>query len=166
MFNTAHMHLILNHIPVIGNGLALLLLFYALIRKESGIFKSCFILFILSALAAIPTYLTGGRAEEFVEHLPGVRESFIAHHEDLALIALIATEILGLISIAGLYFLHRALSIPKTLTMIILAAAVVTSGLMAWTATLGGQIRHTEIRADQHPRNPSPPEADTHLPLT
>jgi hypothetical protein len=29
--------------------------------------------------------------------------------------------------------------------------AVIVSGLMAWTANLGGQIRHTEIRSNASP---------------
>jgi hypothetical protein len=28
---------------------------------------------------------------------------------------------------------------------------VIVSGLMAWTANVGGQIRHTEIRSDASP---------------
>ena len=37
------------------------------------------------------------------------------------------------------------------LGVFVLVASLIVSGLMAWTANLGGQIRHTEIRADNSP---------------
>jgi len=35
--------------------------------------------------------------------------------------------------------------------VLMLAASLIVSGLMAWTANVGGQIRHTEIRSNASP---------------
>lgn len=42
----------------------------------------------------------------------------------------------------------RKRPLPRLITGMSLVCALMLSGLMAWTANLGGQIRHTEICAD------------------
>ncbi|HSE38767.1 MAG TPA: hypothetical protein VLG74_15810 [Blastocatellia bacterium] len=143
----AHTHLILNHIPVVGLGAAILLLLYAFVRKNDEMKKAALIGFVFLALSAIPVYLTGGEAEERVEHLPGVSEAFIEEHEEAATSSLIAIEILGALSLAGLVMTRRSKAVPKWLAVISLVASVVVAAVMIRTANLGGQIRHTEIRS-------------------
>ena len=100
--DAAHAHLILNHIPVVGLGAAILLLLYAFARKNDEMKKAALAGFALLALVAIPVYLTGKGAEDLVEHLPGVTEAYIEQHEEAATASLIAIELLGALSLAGL----------------------------------------------------------------
>jgi hypothetical protein len=93
--NWAHAHLLLNHIPVIGMAIAVPLLSFALVKKWEELKKASLALFVGLALVAIPTYLTGAPAESVVEGLPGVSEAIIEQHEEAALIALVALELLG-----------------------------------------------------------------------
>lgn len=141
-----HAHLILNHIPVVGLGAALLLLLYAIARKSDEMKKAALAGFVLLALVAIPVFLTGKAAEDPAEHLPGVFESFIEQHEEAATAALIAIEVLGAVSLAGLVLTRRSKALPKWFATILLFASLGVAGVMTWTANLGGQIRHTEIR--------------------
>lgn len=143
----AHAHLILNHIPVVGLGAAILLLLYAFVRSNDEMKKAALIGFVLLALAAIPVYLTGGEAEERVEHLPGVSEAIIEEHEEAATSSLIAIEILGALSLAGLVLTRGSRAVPRWLAVLSLGASIVVAGVMIRTANLGGQIRHTEIRS-------------------
>ena len=143
----AHAHLILNHIPVVGLGAAILLLLYAFARRNDDMKKAALIGFVLLALAAIPVYLTGGRAEDRVEHLPGVSEAIIEEHEEAATSSLIAIEILGVLSLAGLVLTRGSKAVPRWLAVTSLAASIVVVAAMIRTANLGGQIRHTEIRS-------------------
>jgi hypothetical protein len=53
------------------------------VRKSEEIKKMCLWVFVLGAVVALPVYLTGEPAEEVVEHLPGVAESFIESHEEM-----------------------------------------------------------------------------------
>lgn len=153
--NQAHLHLLLNHLPLLGTAFGVLLLLFALWRKSAELQRVSLGVFVLAALSAIPTYLTGEPAESVVEHLPGVAEAFIEQHESASLIALVAAMVTGVASLAGLLLTRRAAKLPAWATIAPLVLALATGGLMARTANLGGQIRHTEIRAG------APPAAET-----
>ena len=140
-----HLHLLLNHIPVIGALFALLLFAVALVRREMVSTK--FALGFTAAVAAIAVvvYFTGGAAEEAVENLAGVTERAIERHEEAAELATIAFGILGGISLVALFVL-RSTTPPRWVALAGLVGSLAVSGLMGWTANLGGQIRHTEIQ--------------------
>ena len=144
--NPAYLHLSLNHIPVVGLGLVILLLLYALVRKNDELKRVSLAAFVLLALVTIPVYLTGKAAEDRVDQLPGVSEAIIDQHQDAAGISLIAVELLGVVSLAGLIFSRRSEVALKWFATAALALSLVGVGLVGWTANLGGQIRHTEIR--------------------
>lgn len=146
--NYAHLHLMLNHIPVIGTGIVVLLLIIAIFRKSRELLAVSMIVMVLVALATIPAYLTGEPAEELVEDSPGVSEQLIEQHEDMAEKAFIFVEVTGglaLITLLGLRYNERY---GKRLAVLTLMTLIISSGTIAWTANLGGQIRHNEIRSD------------------
>jgi uncharacterized membrane protein len=144
--NWAHVHLMINHFPVVGILGALLLLIYALVRKSDEVRMVSFGLFVLIALITIAVFFTGQGAEDVVKNLPGVTEASIGRHEEMADIALVLMEVLGVMVLAGLFLLRRSGSIPKWLVLIVLVASLITAAVVGLTANLGGQIRHTEIR--------------------
>ncbi len=144
--DAAHLHLLLNHIPVIGTAAGLFLLAWGLWRNSDELKRVSLAIFMISAVVAIPTYLTGESAEELVEHLSGVSESLIERHEDAAVVSIVALEALGLAAAVTLALFQRAHRAVNVMLVASLALAVVTGALMARTANLGGQIRHTEIR--------------------
>lgn len=144
--NLAHLHLLLNQIPVLGTVFGFGLLLFGLIRKSDDVVKASLGLFVIAALVAVPVYLTGEPAEEVVEHTAGVAESIIEQHEESALLSLIAMEALGVLALGWLFLSRRARQIPTWFAGAFLILSVVTGGLMAQTANLGGQIRHAEIR--------------------
>ena len=146
--NPAHLHIILNHIPVIGIPFCAALLIYGFLSKSEEVKKVSLLAFIIIALLTIPTFLAGNAAEDVVEHLPGVTDELIESHEEAALIGLIATLILGAISFAIFFLSKRMSRITRPLSMLLLILSLVVSGWLAWTANLGGDIRHTEIRAN------------------
>ena len=97
------------------------------------------------AVAVVSVYLTGEPAEEVVEHVPGVAERRIEDHEEFALAALVAAEVLGAVTLAGLVRFGRGRPHPAWLMRTMLALGLVAVALLARTANLGGHIRHTEI---------------------
>lgn len=145
--NQAHLHLLLNHFPVIGAILCLLLLLFALMRKSTELKRASLGGLVLISLLTIPAYLTGEPAEKLVEHLPGVSEALIESHEEAALVAFIALGLTGALALVGLIWFRRRTTLPTWLTAAALLLTSVSVGLMARTANLGGEIRHTEIRA-------------------
>jgi hypothetical protein len=148
--NIAHIHLLLNHVPVIGTFIGIALIAWAILRRSTEVAKTALGLFILLAPIALVVYLTGDPAEHLVEHLPGVTDAAIEAHEEAATVAAIALGGLGVLTLWALvHFRRRAL--PKGVVLVALAYSLGVGGLMAWTANLGGQIRHTEIRAGALP---------------
>ncbi len=145
--NATHLHLILNHLPVLGTAFGLGLLLFGLWRRSSELKKTALGIFVLVALAAVPVYLTGEPAEDGVESLPGVSKPGIGHHEKAAGVALTGAVVLGLGSLGGLICFRRGRLLPAWFTISLLVPALTVSGLFLWTANLGGQIRHSEIRA-------------------
>lgn len=145
--DAVHLHLILNHLPMLGVVFAGGLFAVAL-RYRSGQFQRvALVLMLLFALSAIPVFLTGEPAEEAVERVPGVSEAVIDRHEDAAGAALTAMAALGGLSLVGVLVWRRAPQVPRTFAAAVLLVTLATSALFAWTGYLGGQIRHTEIRS-------------------
>lgn len=145
--NFAHLHLLINHIPVIGIPVALLFLAYGLFTKNTSVQRfSLLIIFGLAAIA-LPVYLTGEPAEEVIEHLPGVVESFIESHEDTALVSLVLTLVTGAAAFLALFF-QKAESKRRIFNFAVMGLAIISVMSLAYAANLGGKIRHTELRAE------------------
>ena len=146
--NWAHVHLILNHIPLIGIGFVILLFIIALLRKSNELIDVSLIFVVIVALWAIPAYLTGEPAEEIVEDLPGISEELIKEHEEQAEIAFILVEVTGAIALITLIARRYSNKLGQRLAILTLVALIISGGLIAWTANLGGKIHHQEIRSD------------------
>jgi len=145
--SAAHWHLLLNHVPVLGTIFGALLLLAALILRNGTLVRTSLTVFVIVAIATIPVYLTGGGAEEIIEGGPGVSsESLMVQHARFGLIASIAVAVLGLLSLVAMGGARGKSTIPSWIGPSVLIVALVVSGLFAWTATLGGQINHPEIR--------------------
>ena len=144
-----HVHLLLNHFPIVGSLIGTVLLLFGLWKNNISIQKISLLIIFIMALLAIPVFLTGEPAEEKVENLPGVMESIIEDHEEASQIAfwfLIAAGVISIISFAMQFLLHSS---AKTAVLISLLVSITASGLMMRAGYYGGQIRHTEIRKGQ-----------------
>jgi len=139
--NLAHLHLLLNHLPTVGLGIALGLLLASLLKKSEDLQQASFVAFFLLGLLAIPAYLTGSAAQIVLQNEPDVSQQVMAAHQDAALLALILMEITGLVAWIALWRFRRWHEAG------ILVLAIVTFGLMASAANIGGHIRHPEILA-------------------
>jgi uncharacterized membrane protein len=151
--NWAHLHLLSNHIPVLGTVFGLLLLTWGMVRRNESIQRAALATFLVAALVAIPVFFTGEPAEDAVEHLAGTAEAAIETHEDAALLSLISVELLGVIAV--LSFIRRRANPSRFVTRSALVLSIVTAGLMARTANLGGKIRHAELRGATVPQQES-----------
>src|SRR6202161_4659530 len=93
--NLPHIHLLLNHFPIIGTIIGLGLFLIALIGKSEDLQRASLVVFLGMALLAIPTYMTGSAAQDAVTYLPGIPTAMIAMHQNAALLALLFMEITG-----------------------------------------------------------------------
>ena len=100
--NFAHIHLLLNHIPVIGIPIVFIFLAYAIYTKNAATQKfSLWALFVLAAMV-VPVYFTGEPAEDVIHNLPDFAESFVEPHEDAAMVSLIFTSLTGIAALFAL----------------------------------------------------------------
>lgn len=144
--NAAHAHLMLNHAPVLGTAFALGLLLFGLWRRSTELTKAALGALVITALLSVPAYLTGEPAEDLVEALPGISMMDIKHHEEFAQIAFTGALVMGVGALAGLVLFRRGRLVPIWFSWATVGLGVVVGGLMAWTANLGGEIHHSEIR--------------------
>jgi len=146
--DATHLHLILTHFPIVGTIIGFGILTYGLFFKNDEIKKVALATFVLMAILTIPVYLTGEEAEETVENLAGVSEQIIENHEELAEKAIWLMGFLGILSLINFIAISKNLSFAKTLSFITLIVALATFGLFAKVGNTGGEIRHSEIRAN------------------
>ena len=151
-----HLHLILNHLPVVGVIFGFLILLWGFLRGYEEVKNVGFLILVFTAAAAVPVYLTGEPAEEAVENLPGVAEQIIELHEDSALISLILAIVTGALALAALLLKQFSFAaVARFSGIAVLLLSFVTGAFLARTANLGGQIRHTEIRQTAPTGNPA-----------
>ena len=145
--NGAEIHLALNHVPLFGCAFGALFLLISVLRKHRDLQQAALWLCLIAALVAIPTYLTGERAEDRVEGLAGIEESRIEEHEEAALWALIGIETMGVGAAAALYLGQKTGQPPVRVIQVCLILALLALALVGRTAQLGGQIHHPEVRS-------------------
>lgn len=146
--NIPHVHLALNHIPVIGIIFVGILLAVSMVLKNTQFQRVALVFLFFVALSAIPVFLTGEGAEEIVEDIPEVSEEYIEEHEEAALISLIFMEILGGLSLLSILLFRKLPGYQRFMTSGMLILTLIVMALFIWTAYLGGHIRHSEIRPD------------------
>lgn len=156
-----HLHLFLNHFPVICSILSVPLFLYAYWRKSDELKQLALLVLIFAAVVTIPVYLSGEPTEDAVEKLAGVSHDLIEQHEDAAYFAMISMMITGVISLIGfILMMAKKTAAAKFLVLVALLSAVGSAGLMARTSNLGGQIRHSEIRTGNAATQPTEKQKD------
>jgi hypothetical protein len=141
----SHLHLVLNHVPVIGSVVALGLLLLALVRSSADLRRAGLEVFFLVALFTLPVYLSGVGAQREVADHPEVSIAVVRAHHDAALLASVFMLLTGLAAWIGLWQTRRIARPAPGVLGAVLLLAIVTLALMGRAANLGGQIQHPEI---------------------
>ena len=153
---TAYLHLVTNHIPIIGVPFAIALLLLGLWRGSDDLKSAAFMAFVALGVLTIVVYLLGQSGEDFVEDLAGVSHDAIEDHEGGATFALISVLITAVPAAFGLIryrWMRRpaddgadaASSFPRWIVLLTLVLAVGSAAVLGYAGRLGGKIRHTEF---------------------
>jgi hypothetical protein len=150
--NLAHVHLLLNHVPTVGFGVGLGLLVLSVVgRSHDDLKRASLLVLLVAAILSIPTFFSGKAAETVVlasaaNPAPHLLLSTIQRHEDAALIAFTLMEITGAFAWLALWQWRARKRLPEWNLSVVFLLSIVTFGLMARAATIGGEINHSEIR--------------------
>jgi uncharacterized membrane protein len=146
--NNAHWHLALNHLPVIVPLLGLIILVAGFIFRSDIVKRVAFAVVIFGAICTIPAFFTGEGAEEVVEGFPEITKSMIHDHEEIAEVFAILSYLLGGLSLFAFWSNLRQKTFSTYAAIAVVVLSCATLFYAKSTATSGGEIRHTEIRAD------------------
>jgi hypothetical protein len=146
----AHLHLLLSHVPVTVILMGAGWLAFGLWRQSREVQKAALAMFVVAALLAVPSYLTGEPASGAIKGMPGFSDRVLESHQAAAGVALGGCIALGIAALAGLVH-YRGRTVVAWFSLLVLVGAIAVGGLVAWTAHLGGQIRHSEIRLEEAP---------------
>lgn len=158
MDNAAHLHLLVNHFPIVGAFLAIpVLLLALLLRKERGLLLAGVLLLVVVAATGWASVRTGENAMELLDGQEDAKwattyqQANVAEHENRAETAMwfaYPAAVIGILVLAAAHVRPADNPIGRVWIGVALLGAVATSGAMAWAGNAGGVIMHREIRGD------------------
>lgn len=160
--NDAHLHMVVNHFPIIGTIFGLGILIAGIFFKNSVIKNVAYVIFVVAAIFSAVSMATGEGAEEIAEKLPSVTHHIIHEHEEMAEKLAIVLYALGLVSLIGLYLNFKNDAKANLISYLAVSIAVVGVFLGKQTGTTGGEIRHTEIRENASQTIDAPQNENEH----
>ncbi len=144
--NDVHLHLIVTHLPIVGVLIGFLILLTGYVTKSPQVKATALGIFIFSALTTILAFYTGEGAEDIVEKLPGVSETLIHTHEELAELFYTMMLVLGGASLVTLFIQYKKSAFAKYGFLAVLLLSISNIVISKYVGTSGGEIIHTEIR--------------------
>ncbi len=144
--NEAHLHLLVNHFPIIGLIFGFAILLGGIFYRNNALKNTAYLIFIIASISTLVSAKTGHGAEEIVEEMASVGHHVIHEHEEIAEKFAVLVYLLGFISIMGLYANIKNHAKAKLISYFSLILAAVGIFLAVNVGKTGGEIRHTEIR--------------------
>lgn len=154
--NAAHLHLVVNHVPVFGSIFAALLIGWGLLRKKEDVLRLGLIVAVIVGLTTWGVQLTGEPAEHALAGVQGFQRRLAHAHEEAAELSTIVIGVAALLALVTLVLMRRRRG--HALAVVTLLVMLAGFGLVTRTAMLGGEISHPEARAGwvQPPPPPRP----------
>lgn len=141
----AHVHILLNHFPVILAVVGALAIVLAMVRGQRGVWLYATVSLTLAAVTVIPTYFTGQPAEDALNRPWYVVRGAIHTHEDAAKIAALLVVLAGLVALFAwrrLVRYPREVRMPGSLRAALAATSLAAAVSISYAAWLGGRIVH------------------------
>lgn len=165
--NAAHLHLVINHFPIIGLILGCLVLLTGILMKSSVVRRVGLSLFLIAGISAIPAFSTGEGAEEIAEEAVSMnmcndkscvcppelikkmeqeREHYIHEHEEKAEGLMPFMWGIIVLSLIAMFLEWKNKSMAKIASLIVLVIGFIAAFFAREVGTSGGEISHPEIR--------------------
>jgi uncharacterized membrane protein len=143
--NPFHLHLLVNHLPIVGIYLSILVLLAGLVLKNQTIKHVALCLIIISGIGAFAAHVTGERAEESSELRGDFSHDLIEKHEHASEPFFQIMLALTLVSIVALIFSLKKKQWSNYLIILIAFISFGAAYFAQQAGTSGGAIRHPEI---------------------
>ena len=125
--DAAHLHLMLNHIPVLGTAFGMALIAWALFRKSEELKRLAWASSLLSRCWLFRPISRANLPKRSSNILPGVSEPAIEEHEEAATFAFAGVLVLGAAALGGLIFHWRGKPVPKFVPIVALGCPSLSS---------------------------------------
>jgi uncharacterized membrane protein len=146
----SHVHIILNHVPTAGIVFAIAFFIAALVANNDVLKRASLALFVICAIAGVPTYVAGTAAMWALTQPPipdiEISKAAINAHRDMALWTLFGLAFTGGAAWIELWRSRYRGRFSKLSLNLVLLFAFITLGIMTETGHRGGLINHAEIR--------------------
>jgi hypothetical protein len=146
MWNVAHLHIAINHIPAILIPAAFVILAVATWRKSVAVLRTGIVVAWAGALFAVASFWTGDRAADLLMATEKAQQKtldpLVGEHDDSAAWALGSSLLLAA---AGVWGWRRG-GLGREVTLPLLVVSALGTPILIRTAELGGRIRHPEAR--------------------
>ena len=143
--NAAHLHIMLNHFPIVGVFVGTGLLTLWLLWRREGIALAGLWTFVGAGLWRSRSTSSATRLEDVVENMPGISHAAIHRHQEAALWVLIGLLVLAAAP-RGSCGAGAAARSRAGCSSACGSSPWWRPGITAWAAELGGEIHHPEIR--------------------
>jgi hypothetical protein len=166
LFTPAHIHLAINHFPIIGLAVACVSVLIGILFHSRGALAAGLVA-VLLCVGTMPLIMQTGEAarESFVDGTidPGMDEAGNAAFKQHAHRAFATAPVVYAVGILALVSLLALIKFPRQAAWIgwaVLLGSMISIGLSIWTAEAGGRIRHSEFRSPSE-STPIPAPAPT-----
>lgn len=139
------LHLLVNHVPIIGALTALIVVVIGVVRKNVAVRTVGLSLYAVMALAVLPTYFSGEGAEERIENIAGISHDVIHEHEESAELSLVVMLVAAAVALATIAAQWKGMSIASTLSYLFIVIALISAIQIARTGHEGGKIRRPDL---------------------
>jgi len=154
-----YVHVLLNHLPIYGTILGTLALAISLVLRSRAAQITALILTLIAGASAYPVFVSGQRAYKTIRGLADdAGADALDEHMDRAEKTIFVFYVLAAFAAAGLLVPIKWPKSAVPLAAITLVVAVLCSGIVAYIAQPGGQVRHPEFRPSESPT----PSLETH----
>ena len=136
--NAPHIHLLINHLPIIGLIIGILVVIFGLLTKKQVVSSVGLWITMIAGISSYPTMYSGGASEHFFEENEGqycVSEDLIHEHEEAAELAFWPCIVTGVFAGIALFGHRKGHKHTKKAEIVLISKAGLT----------GGEIRHPEI---------------------
>ncbi|MBP7822025.1 MAG: hypothetical protein KA010_03820 [Saprospiraceae bacterium] len=144
-----HLHLLINHLPIVGIIIGALIFYAGLIRSNRTVLSTGAWVMLISAILSFPTNMSGERAEDASRKLTYIEHDRVEHHEDMAKRFLFSNVGLAVSSLLYLFAskaTSRLAGYKFLITIILIIFSISSMYFSIDAGKSGGEIRHEEIR--------------------